>query len=103
MQTSAELAAICDPTWSGMPRYEAIAYCQGFLTSAGQYHTLLHTSGRRARPLFCLPTPAPTIAQSGLAFAAWMRTNPSYNSEPALDGFLRWARTTYPCAAGQGR
>ena len=99
VQTAAELAAICDPAWAGMPRLEAIAYCQGFLTSAGQYHALVHPAGGRAKPLFCLPTPAPTIAQSGMAFATWMRTNPSYNSEPALDGLLRWAKTSYPCAA----
>jgi Rap1a immunity proteins len=98
VQTSAELAAICDPAWSGVPRLEAIAYCQGFITSAGQYHTLLHPAGG-PRPLFCLPSPAPTIAQSGLAFSAWMRANPTHSSEPALDGFLRWAQATYPCGA----
>jgi hypothetical protein len=97
VQSAADLAAVCDPSWSGVPRLEAIAYCQGFLTAAGQYHTLLHPAGGRARPLYC-PTPAgPTIAQSGLAFAAWVRANPAHSSEPALDGFLRWAQATLPC------
>lgn len=98
VQTSAQLGAMCDPAWSGIPRLEAIAYCQGFITSAGQYQTLLHPAGGRSRPLFCLPTPTPTVAQSGLAFSAWMRANPAYGEEPALDGFLRWAQATYPCA-----
>ena len=98
VQTAAELAAMCDPAWPGVPRLEAIAYCQGFITSAGQYHTLLHPVGG-PRPLFCLPSPPPTIAQSGLAFSAWMRANPAHTSEPALDGFLRWAQATYPCPA----
>jgi hypothetical protein len=97
VQTAAELAAVCDPAWSDVPRLEAIAYCQGFITAAGQYHTLLHPVGARRPPLFCLPTPAPTIAQSGVTFATWVRANPSYSSEPALDGFLRWAQATYPC------
>ena len=97
VQTSADLAAVCDPSWSGVPRLEAIAYCQGFLTSAGQYHTLLHPVGGRLRPLYCLPTPGPTIAESGVAFAAWMRANPAHAIEPALDGLLRWAQATYPC------
>lgn len=98
VQTAAELAAVCDPAGSGVPRLEAIAYCQGFITSAGQYHALLHPVGGRSRPLFCPPTPTPTIAQSGLAFSAWMRANPAHSSEPALDGFLRWAQVSYPCA-----
>jgi hypothetical protein len=34
-----------------------------------------------------------------LAFSAWMRANPAHTSEPALDGFLRWAQATYPCPA----
>lgn len=99
VQTAADLAAVCDPAWSGVPRLEAIAYCQGFITSAGQYHTLLHPAGGRSRPLFCVPTPPPTVAQSGVAFSAWMRANPAHANEPALDGFLRWAQAAYPCGA----
>jgi hypothetical protein len=92
VQTVAELAAVCDPTTTGVPRLEAIAYCQGFLTSAGQYHALMYPAGRPVRPLFCLPNPGPSIAQSGIAFARWARENASYANEPALDGMLRWAQ-----------
>jgi hypothetical protein len=97
VQTAADLAAVCDPSWSGVPRLEAIAYCQGFLTAAGQYHTLLHPTGGRARPLYCATEKGPTIAESGISFAAWLRSNPSHNAEPALDGFLRWAQVSLPC------
>lgn len=99
VQTVADLAAVCDPGWSGVPKLEAIAYCQGFLTSAGQYHTLLHPAGGTRKPLYCVPNPAPTVAEAGLAFAAWSRANPSYNAEPALDGLLRFAQSKYPCPA----
>lgn len=99
VQTVADLAAVCDPGWSGVPRLEAIAYCQGFLTSAGQYHTLLHPAGGARKPLYCVPNPAPTVAEAGLAFAAWSRANPNYNAEPALDGLLRFAQSKYPCPA----
>ncbi|MEO3473505.1 Rap1a/Tai family immunity protein [Roseomonas sp. CAU 1739] len=98
-QTATELAAICDPAWGGVPRLEAIAYCQGFLTGFGQYHALLYPQGGPARPLFCVPVPGPTVAQSGVAFAAWARENTQYGSEPALDGLLRWAQATFPCPA----
>jgi hypothetical protein len=97
VRTVSDLAAVCNPTWSGVPRLEAIAYCQGFLTSAGQYHALVHPAGGRARPLYCVPTPGPTIAESGIAFAAWAQAHPVHHAEPALDGFLRWAEATFPC------
>lgn len=99
VQTASELAAICDPAWGGVPRLEAIAYCQGFLTSFGQYHALLYPQGGPARPLFCVPVPGPTVAQSGVAFATWARENPRYGNEPALDGLLRWAQASFPCPA----
>lgn len=97
VETARDLAAVCDPSWAGVARLEAIAYCQGFLTSAGQYHTLLHPAGGPARPLFCVPNPGPSIAQSGLGFAAWARQHPEHAGEPALDGLLRWAQATHPC------
>jgi len=97
VQTANDLAAICDPAWGGVPRLEAIAYCQGFLTSFGQYHALLYPQGGPARPLFCVPVPGPTVAQSGIAFAAWTRENTQYGNEPALDGLLRWAQARFPC------
>ncbi len=99
VRTVSDLARVCDPPWRGVPRLEAIAYCQGFLTGAGQYHTLLHPAGGRGRPLYCVPSPGPTIAESGVAFASWARTNPQHGNEAALDGVLRWAQATYPCTA----
>jgi hypothetical protein len=96
VQTVADLARVCDPSRTGVPRLEAIAYCQGFLTSFGQYHALAHPPGRPGQ-LFCLPNPGPTIAESGLAFARWSRTNAQSAGEPAADGLLRWAEATYPC------
>jgi hypothetical protein len=99
VQTANELAAVCDPAWQGVPRLEAIAYCQGFLTSFGQYHALLHPAGGPIRPLFCVPSPGPSIAESGLAFAAWARSNPTHSNEPALDGLVRWAQASFPCPA----
>jgi hypothetical protein len=80
-----------------MERLESIAYCQGYLTAAGQYHTSLHPAGGPRRPLFCVPNPPPSVAQSGLGFAAWARQNPQHANEPALDGLLRWAQSAYPC------
>ena len=97
VRTVSDLAAVCDPRLGGVERLESIAYCQGFITAAGQYHTALHPAGGPRRPLFCVPNPPPSVAQTGLGFAAWARQNPQRANEPALDGLLRWARSSYPC------
>ncbi len=97
VETVRDLAAVCDPQWGGMPRLEAIAYCQGFINAAGQYHALTHPPGTAIRPLFCLPERRPTIAESGVDFAQWARATPRFAEEPALDGFLRWAQARHPC------
>ncbi|WP_141563179.1 Rap1a/Tai family immunity protein [Teichococcus rhizosphaerae] len=99
VRTVADLAAICDPA-AGPLRLESIAYCQGYITAAGQYHAALFPAGGGRPPLYCVPSPAPSVAQTGLAFAAWARQNTQYAAEPALDGLHRWAQATYPCPAG---
>ena len=104
VETVRDLAAVCDPAWGGVARLEAIAYCQGFITAAAQYHTLTHPAGTPLHPLFCLPERRPSIAESGVDFAQWARATPRFAEEPALDGFLRWAQARYPCppmAAGR--
>jgi hypothetical protein len=97
VRTVSELAAVCDPRWGGLPRLEAIAYCQGYLTAAVQYHTLTRPPGGRVRQLFCVPGRGPSVAESGIGFAQWARENPRHANEPALDGFLRWAQERFPC------
>lgn len=99
VSTTADLAAICLPGTTGVQRLEAIAYCQGYVTAIGHYHAMLHPAGGRVPPLFCPPSPAPSVAQSAIAFANWAKGNPQYGSEPAADGLLRWAQATYPCPA----
>ncbi len=98
VRSVADLAAVCDPRVGGVARLESIAYCQGFLTSAGQYHALLYPTGRRGRPSFCMPSPGPSVAEGGLAFARWAHDNPAHAEEPALDGLLRWQQASFPCA-----
>ncbi|WP_159347781.1 Rap1a/Tai family immunity protein [Roseomonas harenae] len=100
VSTTADLAAICLPSTTGVQRLEAIAYCQGYVTAFGHYHTMLHPAGGRRPPLYCLPNPTPSVAESAIAFANWAKQNPQYGSEPATDGLLRWAQATYPCSAG---
>ena len=84
----AELCGSLDPA--------ASAYCRGFLTGAGQYHVAVTAPGA-LDPIFCLPTPSPSLDQSQSAFVAWARANPQFANERAIDGVMRWAASAYPC------
>ncbi len=99
VETVRDLARMCDPARGGVPRLEAIAYCQGYITAAVQFHQLTRSVGRGV-PLFCVAGRGPSIAESGVGFAAWARDHRQYADEPALDGLLRWAQVSFPC---QGR
>lgn len=103
-RTVAELAAICAPAPSVGPvvRLEAIAYCQGFFTAAAQYHAAIHRprtgqAASRRPPVFCPPSPPPSVAQVAIGFSEWAASQPHRAEEPALEGVLRFARATYPC------
>ena len=95
----AHLAALCTATPDNPDQAEARGLCRGFLIGVGQYHAALHPVGAGPPPVFCLPDPRPTLAQISAGFAAWASANQQYAAERAVDGVVRWARATYPCAA----
>jgi hypothetical protein len=92
--TTAMLAEACAASGTDMVGAAAIGYCRGFITGAGQYHQEMST-GRS--PIFCLPSPSPTLEAVQVSFISWARSNPQRGGEKALDGLLRWASDTYPC------
>jgi Rap1a immunity proteins len=89
------LADLCAAT--GPDSAPAVAYCRGFFVGVGQYHVEISQPGGRL-PIFCLPNPTPSMESAQAAFVAWVRANPQYAEEKAVDGVLRWAQAAYPCA-----
>jgi len=94
-----DLAALCGASEQDPYRPAALAYCQGFFVAVGQYHHALTAQGGAQRPIFCLPSPSPTFDQARSSFVAWVRANPQYTGERAIDGLMRFAADTYPCPA----
>ena len=98
--TTAALAQLC-AAGGGTDTVSAAAvgYCRGFIIGAGQYHSELTTRVAGRPPVFCLPTPSPSIEAAQDSFVAWARANPQHAGEKALIGLMRWAAATFPCAA----
>jgi hypothetical protein len=97
VSTVADLSALCGAAPDAANYASAIAFCHGFLQGTGQYHAAVTQPGSGIRPVFCAPSPPPTLLQISSAFAAWAAANPRYASERAADGLVRWASETYPC------
>ncbi len=97
-----DLAALCAASEQDRLGQAALGYCQGFVVAAGQYHRALSAEGGVHRPIFCLPSPAPTFDQARSAFVAWARANPQHGGEPAIDGVTRFAAEAYPCPGAPG-
>jgi hypothetical protein len=92
------LATLCGATGADAESATAVGYCRGFIVGVGQYNVEISRPGG-ILPAFCLPQPAPSLAFVQTSFVAWVEANPDQRDTKAVDGLLRWAATTYPCAA----
>ncbi|GGI98180.1 Rap1a/Tai family immunity protein [Neoroseomonas lacus] len=97
--TTADLARLCGPAADNANAMALRPACFAALVTVGQTHAL-YTSGQHAqRPVFCLPAQTPTLDQVAAEFVSWAAANQQYSGARAAEGVLRFAATTYPCAA----
>lgn len=92
-----DLSALCSAGLQDPSQSSAQSYCNGFIVGVGQFHTSLTAEGGAQRPIFCIPSPQPTLNQVAAAFVSWTRANPQDAGERAVDGLMRFAAETYPC------
>jgi hypothetical protein len=95
---TADLAVLCAAPESDPMHVAALAWCHGFLIGVGQYHGSTAAAGGPRKTLFCLPAPEPTLDEARTAFVRWVRSHPQHGADRAVDGLLRFAVETYPCA-----
>ena len=77
---TADLAALCSSATADPMHTAAVNWCHGFLVGAGQYHHSAATAGGRAKDLFCLPTPEPTLEQARRATVELQDGRPGYRA-----------------------
>jgi hypothetical protein len=101
--STADMAKLCGASSADAVQVNAQSYCEGFITGAGQFHRAVTARGGRMAPIYCLPTPGPTLGEVRTAFVAWAAANPQYAGDRAVDSLMRFAAATYPCPAPSAR
>ncbi len=96
--TTGVLATLCGASGTDAESARAVGYCRGFIVGMGQYHIEITRPGG-ILPAFCLPQQTPTLEFVQTSFVTWVAANPEQAETKAVDGLLRWAANTYPCAA----
>jgi hypothetical protein len=97
--TTAALAELCATTSSSniMMTTAAQNFCRGYMV--GAYQILAQINAARAKPDFCIPTPAPTRNQAIAAFVSWVKENHSAAGLPPADGVYEFLIQHFPCPA----
>jgi hypothetical protein len=101
--TTAELARACGPSEGDANALAARSVCYAVLVTVGQAHAMYTTGQRAAPPAFCMPTPSPSLEQVASGFVAWVAANQQHAGTRAVEGALRFAAATYPCAPPAAR
>ena len=102
VMTTRTLAELCGLPAANPNQAAAQGFCRGFLIGAGQYHNEM-SRVRGARPIFCLPTPSPSIETAQANFVSWAAANPQFSGETAVNSVMRWAETAFPCQPAPSR
>jgi hypothetical protein len=76
----------------------AVAFCQGYLVGAYQYHVAMFHADKM-RPVVCFPEPTPTRTQAIDRFVAWVKAHPGYEKEKPADALTKFLVESFPCKA----
>lgn len=96
IRTTADLAKLCDADARDPMHSAAVQFCLGFGVGVHQ-NEQLHQAASRARPLYCLPNPAPSRVAVMTGFIAWTKATPSVATIAPAAGVMQYFMQAYPC------
>ena len=91
-RTARELLDLCS---GGSQGGDALTFCYGYLTGAGDLHQAL-VKAKAIEPLACGSSDI-TLDQVREAFRAWAQANPGKLGGSAIDGLAEAAAARWPC------
>lgn len=98
ISTFSDLVRLCTASRNDPNYPAAMGLCAGYISGALDYH-LADTgwAGNRRNRRVCLPSERPTRMETLQSMVSWDESHRQYNSEPAVDGVMRYFMATYPC------
>lgn len=93
-----DLATLCATSESSADGVAARAWCNAFIIATGQYHGSVAAANPAVGRIYCLPDSNMTLDQVRTAFVNWAQSHPEHRDTRAVDGLMRFAGTTWPCA-----
>ena len=94
LRTAADLYDICTLPSSDPDHAVAKSFCYGFIEGAGHYDEALE-AGSKVQ-IVCAPA-STTREQVVTQFVAYLRANPQYGTEAAVDAVFRAITAKWPC------
>lgn len=96
VKTTRDFVALCDASPNSEHYVAAVNFCEGYAVGAFQYYQA-QTLNSPANQFVCLPSPPPSRDEAIAAYVAWVKANPQYLEEAAVDTIFRYLAETYPC------
>ncbi len=104
VKNAGDLVTLCTAPDDDPLRLAAIGFCHGYVVGAWQYHEAMAAGKKgKGRAIVCPPDPRPKRTEAIDGFIAWMKANPQYNGEPAVEAMFKYLVETWPCPAAGGK
>lgn len=98
IRTTGDLARLCGVPPTDRHHEEAIHMCEGYFVGAHQLHSAIMARSETGG-IYCIPKKgAPTRNQAVAEFVRWVNGTPKAARLPAIEGFMRWAASRFPCS-----
>ena len=96
VQTTENLINLCTAAPDDPLYHQAVNFCHGFLVGAYRYYEAAG-SGPAGLKLVCLPDPHPSRNDAFDMFVEWVKANPQYLKEKAVETEFRFLMEKWPC------
>ncbi len=96
VRTTRDLVALCSTPTSDPLATAALNFCEGFAVGAYQYHQVAEAA-TQVKPLFCMPSPAPSRNEAIAQFVAWSKLHAGALDKPPIEGMFSFLKDQYPC------
>jgi hypothetical protein len=96
VQTTENIINLCTAAPEDPLYHQAVNFCHGFLVGAYRYYEAAG-AGPAGLKLVCLPDPPPSRNDAFAMFVEWVKSNPQYLKENAVETEFRFLMQKWPC------